>query len=71
MTLKQATWLDLGLDYRFRYEYREDDIRRAENGLDDPFLHRTRAYIGIHDALDPFRFAMEMQDARRYHSRYP
>jgi hypothetical protein len=69
--LKNAAWLDLGLDYRFRYEYRDDDLRRLQAGLDDPFLHRTRAYIGIHDALDPFRFAVEMQDARRYHSRYP
>ncbi len=69
--LKNAAWLDLGLDYRFRYEYRDDDIRRAQGGLDDPLLHRTRAYIGIHDILDPFRFAVEMQDSRRYHSRYP
>jgi hypothetical protein len=69
--LEDAAWLDLGLDYRFRYEYRDGDIRRAQGGIDDPFLHRTRAYIGIHDALDPFRFAVEMQDARRYHSRYP
>lgn len=68
--LENATWLDLGLDYRFRYEYRDDDIRRARAGLDQPFLHRTRAYIGIHDALDPFRFAVEMQDSRRYHSEY-
>jgi hypothetical protein len=70
-SLKNAAWLDLGLDYRFRYEYRDDDIRRAQAGLNDPFLHRTRAYVGIHDILDPFRFAVEMQDARRYHSRYP
>jgi hypothetical protein len=69
--LKDAAWLDLGLDYRFRYEYRDDDLRRLQAGLDDPFLHRTRAYIGIHDVLDPFRFAVEMQDSRRYHSRYP
>ncbi|MBK8039595.1 MAG: alginate export family protein [Verrucomicrobiaceae bacterium] len=69
--LKNAAWLDLGLDYRFRYEYRDDDLRRAQAGLDDPFLHRTRAYIGIHDVIDPFRFAVEMQDSRRYHSRYP
>jgi hypothetical protein len=69
--LKHAAWLDLGLDYRFRYEYRDDDIRRLQAGLDDPFLHRTRAYIGIHDVIDPFRFAVEMQDSRRYHSRYP
>lgn len=70
-SLKNAAWLDIGLDYRFRYEYRDDDLRRAQGGLDDPFLHRTRAYIGIHDLLDPFRFAVEMQDSRRYHSRYP
>jgi len=69
--LKNAAWLDLGLDYRFRYEYRDDDIRRAQAGLDTPLLHRTRAYIGIHDILDPFRFAVEMQDSRRYHSQYP
>ena len=69
--LKNAAWLDLGLDYRFRYEYRDDDLRRVLAGLDDPFLHRTRAYIGIHDVIDPFRFAVEMQDSRRYHSRYP
>lgn len=69
--LKNAAWLDLGLDYRFRYEYRDDDLRRLQAGLDDPFLHRTRAYIGIHDVIDPFRFAVEMQDSRRYHSRYP
>ncbi len=69
--LRNAAWLDLGLDYRFRHEYRDDDIRRAQGGLDDPLLHRTRAYIGIHDVLDPFRFAVEMQDSRRYHSQYP
>lgn len=68
--LKDAEWLDIGLDYRFRYEYRDDDIRRAQAGLDEPLLHRTRAYLGIHDALDPFRFAVEMQDSRRYNSNY-
>jgi hypothetical protein len=26
--LKNAAWLDIGLDYRFRYEYRDDDLRR-------------------------------------------
>ena len=69
--LKEATWLDIGLDYRFRYEYRDDDLRRPEVGLDQPFLHRTRFYLGVHDALDPFRFAFELQDSRRFHSRYP
>ena len=68
--IKEAAWLDLGLDYRFRYEYRDDDIRRTKAGLDEPLLHRTRAYAGIHDLLDPFRFAVEMQDSRRYNSNY-
>ena len=35
-TLSDVTWLDLGLDYRFRAEYRDDDIRRATDGLDEP-----------------------------------
>ena len=69
-SLKAAAWLDLGLDYRFRHEYRDDDIRRAVDGLDTLELHRTRAYLGIHDVIDPFRFAVEMQDSRRYGSRF-
>ena len=68
--LKDASWLDFGIDYRLRSEYRDDDIRRASGGLDEPFLHRTRAYLGIHDVLDPFRFAIELQDSRRYNSRF-
>ena len=69
--LQSATWLDIGMDYRFRYEYREDDIRRPLAGLDDPLLHRTRVYLGVHDVLDPFRFAVEMQDSRRDDGKYP
>jgi hypothetical protein len=64
-------WLDIGLDYRFRYEYRDDDIRRAVGGLDEPLLHRTRLYLGVREALDPFRFALEVEDARRYNSQFP
>lgn len=70
-SLLNVNWLDVGLDYRFRYEYRDDDIRRARAGRDEPWLHRTRAYIGIKEIIDPFRFAAEMQDARRYNSNYP
>jgi hypothetical protein len=68
--LRDLSWLDIGLDYRFRAEYRDDDIRRAIGGLDEPLLHRTRAYLGIHDLLDPFRFAIELQDSRRYNGNY-
>lgn len=69
--LSDWTWLDVGLDYRFRYEHRDDDIRRSVGGLDEPLLHRTRVYLGVHDLLDPFRFAFEMQDARRYNGNFP
>jgi hypothetical protein len=67
-SLLNVNWLEIGLDYRFRYEYRDDDIRRAKAGLDKPQLHRTRAYLGIKEILDPFRFAVEIQDSRRYDS---
>jgi hypothetical protein len=70
-SLKDAAWLDFGIDYRLRAEYRDDDVRRVEPGLDEPLLHRTRAFIGIRDVLDPFRFAIELEDSRRYNSQYP
>lgn len=69
--LRANPWLDIGMDYRLRYEYREDDIRRPLPGLDEPLLQRTRIYLGLHDLLDPFRFAVEMQDSRRDNGRYP
>jgi hypothetical protein len=69
-SLLNASWLDFGLDYRFRYEYRDNDLRRPMASLDQPMLHRTRAYIGIRDILDPFRFAFEMQDSRRENSQF-
>ena len=69
--VRRLPWLDLGLDHRIRWEYRDDDIRRRVGGLDEPFLLRTRAYLGVHDILDPFRFAVEMQDARRYFGDFP
>ncbi|WP_395746471.1 alginate export family protein [Prosthecobacter sp.] len=69
-SLLNVKWLDIGLDYRFRYEYREGDLRRPMDSLDQPLLHRTRAYIGIKDILDPFRFAFEMQDSRRENSQF-
>ncbi len=64
-------WLDIGLDYRFRYEYRDGDIRREVDVLDEPLLHRTRLYLGVREALDPLRFAFEMQDSRRHNSQFP
>lgn len=70
-TSGKIDWLDCGMDHRTRFEYRDDDIRRPDAGLDTPLLHRTRCYWGIHDLLDPFRVAIEMQDSRRSHGDYP
>ncbi|MEQ1852250.1 MAG: alginate export family protein, partial [Chthoniobacteraceae bacterium] len=53
-----------------RVRRRDGGGARAEPGLDTPLLIRTRAYLGIHDVLDPFRFAVEFQDSRRYGSRF-
>ncbi|MBK9500820.1 MAG: hypothetical protein IPO06_15905 [Leptospiraceae bacterium] len=52
---KDIDWIEAGLDYRTRYEHRENDIRRADSGVDRPLLLRTRGYIGQRK-LDPFRF---------------
>jgi hypothetical protein len=63
-------WLDVGLEYRARYEYRDNDFRRPRENLDEPLLLRTRAYVGLKNILDPFRFAVEAQDSRRNNSDY-
>lgn len=62
----ELDWLDAGLDFRWRYEYRDDDLRRPIAGLDDPHLMRTRAFLGVREKLDPLRFGVEFEDARRY-----
>lgn len=67
---KEITWLDIGLEHRTRYEWRHNDIRRIEGGDDNAFLLRNRAWIGIRDILDPFRFAVEFQDSRIYNSKF-
>lgn len=62
--LSDLTWLDVGLEHRTRYEWRNNDMRRIEGGEDNPIFLRHRAWIGIRDILDPFRFAVEFQDSR-------
>ncbi len=49
---------------------RHDDIRRIEGGTDNPFFLRNRAWIGIKDILDPFRFAVEFQDSRVVNNKF-
>ncbi|SEL18915.1 alginate export family protein [Nitrosovibrio tenuis] len=68
---KDITWLDVGLDHRTRYEFRSNDIRRTDLRLDEPFLLRTRAYLGVKQILDPLRGAIEFQDSRRYNGHFP
>jgi hypothetical protein len=82
--VRDITWLDVGLEQRIRYEHRDDDIRRSNpladagpaarrayaGGVDEPVLLKTRAYLGLKEVLDPFRFAVEVQDSRRYNSRF-
>jgi hypothetical protein len=68
---KDITWLDVGLDHRTRYEFRSNDIRRTDLRLDQPFLLRTRGYLGVKEILDPLRAAVEFQDSRRYNGNFP
>jgi len=74
---KNVDWLIAGLDYRYRHEYRYNDLRRANataatgpNGVapevDTPALLRTRLFLKVENILDPFRFTVELEDARRY-----
>ena len=64
-------WLQAGFEYRLRYEYRDDDIRRIPvDSLDEPFLQRIRGYVGIKNVLDPLRFAVEFTDSRRNRSQF-
>lgn len=77
---RDVEWLDVGLDFRTRYEYRENDYRPTPTGTnsstvfrpdpDNLWLLRTRAYVGVHDILDPLRFAIEFEDARSYNGLY-
>ena len=67
---EDVTWLDLGLDYRFRYEFRDDDLRRPTQVTDNPVLLRARAFLAIKEIADPLRFTIEVEDARRYNSQF-
>ena len=67
---EKLDWLDLGFEQRTRYEMRYNDLRRTQQVTDNPLLLRTRAYFGIKNFLDPFRFALEIQDSRRYFSQF-
>lgn len=70
--LDTAPWLDVGLDFRMRFEYRENSfLRTPQAGLDEPVLLRTRLFVGIKKLADPLRFAVELQDSRVENTIYP
>ncbi len=68
----KVDWLTAGLDYRVRFEYRNNDIRRPESFSSDfPFLLRGRAYLGVKEIFDPLRMVVEFEDATRVNGNYP
>jgi hypothetical protein len=68
--LETVNWVEAGADYRARSEYRENDLRRADEKTTRPVLLRARGYLGIKERLDPFRFVVEVEDAQRRFSPY-
>lgn len=68
---KDITWLNVGLDYRVRYEYRRNDLRRPQIATDNPIFLRSRLCLGITEILDPLRLVAEFEDARRYNGDFP
>lgn len=36
--LADIDWLDIGLDYRMRYEWRDNDFRRGRDTIDEPIF---------------------------------
>jgi hypothetical protein len=67
---EKVDYIDFGLDYRSRVEYRHNDIRRSYLTTDTPLLLRTRAYIGIKNIIDPLRIVLEFEDATRVHGKF-
>jgi hypothetical protein len=61
----------LGIEQRMRFEYRDDDYRRAELTSDRQWLLRTRGFLGLERVLDPIRVGFEFQDSRQFGSRFP
>lgn len=64
-------WLVLGLESRTRYEYRWHDYTTSSLTTDDALVTRNLLYLGVKNVLDPLRFAVELEDARRFFSDSP
>ncbi len=68
--LHDVDWLDLGVEARLRYEYRDNDFRRNKDVLDQPYYFRTRLFAAVKNKFDPLRATIELQDSRRYNSQF-
>lgn len=68
---ENVDWLNVGLQYRARFENRDNDFRRSYDTVDNVFLSRARAYVGVKKILDPLRFNFEFQDSRKSGSKFP
>ncbi len=69
-SLRDSTWLDVGLDQRIRYEHRLNDFTRDDAVRDQPLLLRHRIFLALKEAVDPLRFTFELEDARFFNSRF-
>ena len=70
--VKEINGLLVGLDSRARFEFRSNDLRKAEAlSTDLPLLLRQRLFVGMDNEGDRFRFGMEVEDARVAFSQYP
>lgn len=58
-------WLEFGAEQRTRLG-RYDDDYRFDLGNDTRFYSRSRGYVGVREAFDPFRFGIEFLDARLF-----
>lgn len=61
-----VNWLDVGVESRTRYEYRWNDYSSPGLLTDDALVTRNLLYLGIKNAIDPLRFAVELEDSRRF-----
>ncbi|MBL9151416.1 MAG: alginate export family protein [Verrucomicrobiales bacterium] len=65
---KRLDWLDFGVSHRDRYEVRDQDYRTVDLISEDVLYDQTLLYLGIRELIDPLRFGVEFQDARRFFS---
>lgn len=68
--LEPVDWLLFGVEQRTRYDYFDDDYTK-DLTRSQPFLMRSRSFLGIQDILDPFRFGVEFQDSRAFNTKFP